>query len=578
MPSAEVYPQAEPAAMCPPGQHEMPDGTCMPDDEMMMFTTSGTEWHAVAVVEGDWDGAGRMVAPGALTWAGLLPQPLMWQPEQEPGHDGAVIVGRIDGATRQGPLVWAWGVFDDQGKHGAEALRLVQGEFLRGVSISADDVDEMDVELVCPMPMGEDSMVCGVEPKQVTHHARLRSLTLVAEPAFPQCAIKLGPPPAEVTETPVMTAAAVASHNTPTSTGAWDGPANEKRLTSPMAVTVGRQAYAWIDDAAVEGDQMPKTAGRFIHHEVGTGGRPGAANMTACSTGIGVLNGGRGGTTIPTDAVQGVYDHLAAHLRDGEQEPPPLTAAAAPATVTAATYRVEIPDIPPEEWFDEPTDDVPFGALHITAAGRVYGWLAPPGVTHRAFRASGQHITPPQHVDYSEFMNKPALVADSTGQIHTINAGNITFGCGHMSPVDPRRANPAAALDHYDNSCSVAARVRAGERDGGTWVAGALLHDVTPSTVERMMACALSGDWQGGRLNAALLVPVEGFPTTVRGSVRVKAGAVVASTTPLRFHTRPPVSAQHRLVFDQLARMIGRDPASRMRELKARVDATRGGD
>ena len=88
-------------------------------------------------------------------------------------------------------------------------------------------------------------------------------------------------------------------HKTATSDESWDGPANEKRLPSPMSAETARNAYAWMEDDAVEDGQVRKTDCRFIHHEVSGEGRPGAANMTACSTGIGVLNGGRGGTTIP---------------------------------------------------------------------------------------------------------------------------------------------------------------------------------------------------------------------------------------------------------------------------------------
>jgi signal peptide peptidase SppA len=114
----------------------------------------------------------------------------------------------------------------------------------------------------------------------------------------------------------------VAPHGTATSDGAWDGAANEARLPTPVPVATARAAYAWIDDAAVNNGEVPKSGARFLHHEVGGDGRPGPANITACRTGIGVLNGGRGGTTIPADDKRGVYDHLARHLRDANLTPP----------------------------------------------------------------------------------------------------------------------------------------------------------------------------------------------------------------------------------------------------------------
>lgn len=119
--------------------------------------------------------------------------------------------------------------------------------------------------------------------------------------------------------------AAVRSHETGTATGTWDADANEARLPTPMSIGTARNAYAWIDMSGVEDGQVRKTSCRFIHHDVNNNGEPGAANLTACSAGIGVLNGGRGGTTIPAADRQGVYNHLARHLRDGGRTPPPLT-------------------------------------------------------------------------------------------------------------------------------------------------------------------------------------------------------------------------------------------------------------
>jgi hypothetical protein len=119
---------------------------------------------------------------------------------------------------------------------------------------------------------------------------------------------------------------AIGAHKTATSTGSWDGPANEARLRSGESEAYYRRAYAWRDP---EGESDVKASYRFIHHEVSAGGEPGAANVTACRTGIAVLNGARlngarGGTTIPAEDRPGVYGHLAAHLRDADVEPPEL--------------------------------------------------------------------------------------------------------------------------------------------------------------------------------------------------------------------------------------------------------------
>lgn len=117
---------------------------------------------------------------------------------------------------------------------------------------------------------------------------------------------------------------AIGYKKTSTSDSSWDVGVNEKRLPSPMPVATMREAYAWMDTSMMEGGMCPKSAGKFIHHEVSVDGAPGAANMAACSNGIGVLNGGRGGADIPDSDRQGVYNHLSKHLKDGGKEPPPL--------------------------------------------------------------------------------------------------------------------------------------------------------------------------------------------------------------------------------------------------------------
>jgi len=115
--------------------------------------------------------------------------------------------------------------------------------------------------------------------------------------------------------------AAIGSHHTATTDAAWDGPANWARLPSEPGPLRG--ATAWRDP---EGDPAKKVSYKFIHHMVSADGAVGAANLTAASTGIGILNGGRGGANVPADDRRGIWSHLATHLRDGDMEPPELKA------------------------------------------------------------------------------------------------------------------------------------------------------------------------------------------------------------------------------------------------------------
>lgn len=86
-------------------------------------------------------------------------------------------------------------------------------------------------------------------------------------------------------------------------------------------------AHAWYDETAIkEGEEYPstKSAYKFIHHMVDKKGKVGPANIKACQSGIGFLNGAMGGANIPDHDIQGVYNHLAKHLKDAGLEPPTL--------------------------------------------------------------------------------------------------------------------------------------------------------------------------------------------------------------------------------------------------------------
>ena len=114
---------------------------------------------------------------------------------------------------------------------------------------------------------------------------------------------------------------AIPSHHTSLSDKAWDGPKAKANLKNDGNAAYYRKAFAWVDP---EGDIDVKASYKFIHHEVSSDGTIGAANIRACQTAIASLNGARGGTTIPDKDRKGVYNHVAAHLKDGDIEPAEL--------------------------------------------------------------------------------------------------------------------------------------------------------------------------------------------------------------------------------------------------------------
>jgi hypothetical protein len=124
----------------------------------------------------------------------------------------------------------------------------------------------------------------------------------------------------------------------------WSGADNTRRLNRDDKAAY-EEAFAYLNYGS---NPDAKSSYRFIHHEVSGGGNVGDANVVACQTGIGVLNGARGGTTIPESDKQGVWKHLAKHLEDGGLEPPELKDALPDATAADIAAEVRADHVPAE--------------------------------------------------------------------------------------------------------------------------------------------------------------------------------------------------------------------------------------
>lgn len=553
----------------PPSEDTVPaegDDTITETDE----TAQTGSWEGILALEGTPTGDGRQFSTGALTWADL-PIPLLWQKQViGEGHLGQVTAGVITEIWRNGAEIRGRGTFDLNGSDGAEAYRQVREGFLKGLSIDPDSITDADIEYVYPESDGEDEMLdlFGPMPEMTIFHAgRIRATTLVQIPAFAEAELWLTDgQQVELAVAPPVTGTGDETHYAAYTDGTWDAPANQARLARVITPETAASAYAYVTANRNEFGQVSRGANYFLHHEINAQGQPGPANLTAVAAAIAALNAD---ATLSDEIRTQSYAHLAKHLRAAGLVPMPLTTVT---TLTAASHTIVIEDVPPADWFEEPTDVPSYGALTVTDQGRVYGFLAPAKVPHRSF-SDRKVFVPMGNVDYSRFMGRETIVAGG-GRVTT---GPITMSCGHAS-TDPR-IDGNAALEHYDNSCSIVASVRVGENENGVWVAGALLPGVDSDDVARMMSCQLSGDWRPttrGRyeLAGALLVPVPGFPMArTRPSVRVTdEGQLVASAVPVRFvrgdeHRDNPLHA----VAQRVARGIGRDAQSRVAAQLARI-------
>ena len=132
-------------------------------------------------------GDGRKFEKGAIEIR-ELPLPLMWQIKTDEGHNGSVVVGRIDMMERvENGIGNATGVFDS-GAYGQEAERLVREGFIRGVSADLDQFEAS--QHTAELSENEEDGKIGTDKLMITH-ARVMAVTLVPKPAFQECQIYL---------------------------------------------------------------------------------------------------------------------------------------------------------------------------------------------------------------------------------------------------------------------------------------------------------------------------------------------------------------------------------------------------
>jgi 2'-5' RNA ligase len=500
---------------CPEGSRMLPNGDCVSEDE---YATRAA-WYGVLVVEGVTTGDGREFSPDALSWADNAL--LRWQKESAHGgeHDVTVSVGRIDEVWRVGNQVMGRGVIDIESVDGFEIARRLQDNFAGGISIDADDIQDADVEFVWSEegdgPTEDDplAMLFGRPEKMIFHGGRVRAATLCDIPAFVEARIQLGIVD-DATEALVSSASAtttspavVLAHQTPTVDDAWDSNV-ERRLPNILSLDQARNAYAWVDEPS--NGRVARLNCEFLHHEI-RGDEVLGANLTACAAGVAAL---RMSEHTAGDRAA-IYAHLAGHLRDAGQEPPPLDVDVVTAAIALDDWR------PDREWFNDPGFSVPTG-ITVTDEGRVYGHAAQWGECHIGHQ--NECITLPREDAHPYFMTGEVVCADGS----RVAVGQVTVGTGH-APLSYRASH---AAEHYDNTGAAVADVTVGNDRFGIWVAGAVRASVAASRVHELRASGrLSGDWRriGGslRLVGLLAVNVPGFPVTPPRA-RVASGSPTA--------------------------------------------------
>ena len=149
------------------------------------------------IPEGVESGDGRKFKRGSIEMR-ELPLPLMWQIKTANGHDGSVVVGKIERLERTDKgLGNAYGVLDT-GAYAKEVERLIRNGFIRGISADMDqfeatedkpDFSELEESEASKKDKNKDKEI--TKSKITINKARVMAATIVPKPAFQECSISL---------------------------------------------------------------------------------------------------------------------------------------------------------------------------------------------------------------------------------------------------------------------------------------------------------------------------------------------------------------------------------------------------
>jgi hypothetical protein len=146
------------------------------------------------IPEGVESGDGRKFKRGSIEMR-ELPLPLLWQIKTANGHDGSVVVGKIERLERTDKgLGNAYGVLDT-GAYAKEVERLIRNGFIRGISADMDqfeateDKPDFSEEEYAKKDKNKDKPI--LKSKITINKARVMAATIVSKPAFQECSISL---------------------------------------------------------------------------------------------------------------------------------------------------------------------------------------------------------------------------------------------------------------------------------------------------------------------------------------------------------------------------------------------------
>jgi hypothetical protein len=570
----------------------------------------GTKWRGMLAPLDTSTGDDRRFISEGFTFR-QLPLPLKWQRADDEGHDKSVIVGSMEtaelasvadaiskglisteAAEKAGldpDTMAAWGsgeLFDDLDQETFSRLLddVNEAKLLTEKGVIGPSVDCGGAK-VALVRVGENTPLTGDELDQLMWDEmetgepapieyaftayQVAAATLVSIPAFEQCR-----PFELITQEQLALVASINSQGWNSLPLAdrdmeWDGTAAEKRVADDAGIGGDNpdwsryaRAFLYTDD---EADLETKAAYGFQICDI-----DGAEMMIvprAVFAVAGVLEGARGGTTIPQadqdqmkEVVSSLYERMADEWDDdtvvapwdaacgGPKQRKQQQSAAMLTTVTAAVAP-RVYDLAP---FAPPaTPDTGLVPITVTDDGRVFGHIATHDVCHLGI--PGVCMTAPVDLSaYDRFHRYQLTGVDG----EPIAVGRITYGAGqHIGDCSCCRGNDdhacsqlsmGGAIAHHDQLATVA-WVRAWEdtANNAIRVAGVLADNVTVDQIDALARGRVSGDWRSVSGELALVEVLTlsrerpGFPLP---RARMAAGQTM-SLTAAGTVRRPALSA-----------------------------------
>lgn len=178
----------------------------------------------------------------------------------------------------------------------------------------------------------------------------------------------------------------------------------------------------------------------------------------------------------------------------------------------------------PDQWFDEPSNDISVPLTVDPDTGQVYGLAALNDTCHAGYAQNGQCVRMPRQSDYADFNN------GSGGHVWGLSGKQIPVGAVTALGTHERSGQtittPAQMTKAMEDVSQQVMAVRAYAVDKGLALAGAAWPNTDPILLARCCVGRPSGDWRnslflqmdGMRLLGVHIVSDPGYPVPLAAS------------------------------------------------------------